>query len=547
MSEPDQTPETAPGGRGFAPAATGICLTIWLATVLLGSLSSITRDDPIESFNHPDRVLVHSVERPQVWAEGLADKVGSRLPGLASELDDGAMMAAGAELYADVAERLEALASRIEDTDSSDGPSAAAAERRRQACLLLVRGAALAAESGDADWPDWLDLARATGAGNSQQLDGIEADLRAATGMHATEADAAGPEADAASGPTTADSDPVDAGVERGDESDDGVADAEPPVEPEPLEFDPSLSTAIIELAHATRVGDESLRELWQGWRKDTGADAAARLVRLALVAAGLALLGLVALLLVSVLPAAFVRLDSPADPNHWPATADGLGLFARYAVAFVLVSSLLAIAGGGLGGHDGIPLTLGISALVSSLPILLFARLRWFGEPPGSLRRALGLGLDRGRSWRLVPVVAAGWVLALGGLYTVTTLATGLGAGSDPFSNPFLELIVGSSAIDRARLLLEACVWAPLFEELAFRAALFGGLRRRLPFLPAALISGGLFGMAHVYEPAGMLGIAWVGVALAWIYERTRSIWAPILVHALFNFGQLQLAFLLA
>jgi membrane protease YdiL (CAAX protease family) len=78
----------------------------------------------------------------------------------------------------------------------------------------------------------------------------------------------------------------------------------------------------------------------------------------------------------------------------------------------------------------------------------------------------------------------------------------------------------------------------APISEELFFRGFLFGGLRGKLSFWPAALISGAFFGSIH------LLGGSWevipplavFGVLLAWLYERTGSIGPPILMHALQN-----------
>jgi hypothetical protein len=78
----------------------------------------------------------------------------------------------------------------------------------------------------------------------------------------------------------------------------------------------------------------------------------------------------------------------------------------------------------------------------------------------------------------------------------------------------------------------------APISEELFFRGFLFGGLRGKLSFWPAALISGAFFGSIH------LLGGSWevipplavFGILLAWLYERTGSIGPPILMHALQN-----------
>ena len=53
---------------------------------------------------------------------------------------------------------------------------------------------------------------------------------------------------------------------------------------------------------------------------------------------------------------------------------------------------------------------------------------------------------------------------------------------------------------------LVEYVIFAPCFEELAFRGLLFAILRRKFRFLPAALISAGIFGVAHGYGLVGLL-----------------------------------------
>ena len=88
--------------------------------------------------------------------------------------------------------------------------------------------------------------------------------------------------------------------------------------------------------------------------------------------------------------------------------------------------------------------------------------------------------------------------------------------------------------------------VWVQVFlivicaassEELCFRGMLFGGLRKRLPAIGAALISGAIFGGLHA-----ITGITAVppliifGVVLALLYEKTGSILPGVILHALNN-----------
>jgi hypothetical protein len=54
-----------------------------------------------------------------------------------------------------------------------------------------------------------------------------------------------------------------------------------------------------------------------------------------------------------------------------------------------------------------------------------------------------------------------------------------------------------------------------------------------------AALISSGIFGLLHYTDPdsiAVVPQLALLGVLLAWLYERTGSLWPPIILHVLNN-----------
>ena len=80
--------------------------------------------------------------------------------------------------------------------------------------------------------------------------------------------------------------------------------------------------------------------------------------------------------------------------------------------------------------------------------------------------------------------------------------------------------------------------VAAPLSEELFFRGFMFAGLRRSIPLWPAAVLSAAIWGALHL--GGGNIGVAIqlaiFGVILAWLYERSGTLWAPILAHATNN-----------
>ncbi len=86
------------------------------------------------------------------------------------------------------------------------------------------------------------------------------------------------------------------------------------------------------------------------------------------------------------------------------------------------------------------------------------------------------------------------------------------------------------------ASVILIAIV-APISEELFFRGMFFGGLRGRMSFLPAALISATVFGSLHLPTGASTVPpLVLLGFLLAWVYERSGSLWPAIILHVINN-----------
>jgi uncharacterized protein len=100
-------------------------------------------------------------------------------------------------------------------------------------------------------------------------------------------------------------------------------------------------------------------------------------------------------------------------------------------------------------------------------------------------------------------------------------------------------DLGLGHGAFGTIAAGLLIVVAAPIAEEIFFRGFIFGGLRRRLAFPGAAVLSGLIFGVFH-FTGADSIGVvpqlALLGFALAWLYEETGSIYPPIAVHAVNN-----------
>jgi membrane protease YdiL (CAAX protease family) len=74
----------------------------------------------------------------------------------------------------------------------------------------------------------------------------------------------------------------------------------------------------------------------------------------------------------------------------------------------------------------------------------------------------------------------------------------------------------------------------APLLEEFLFRGLVFRGLRRTAR--PAVAVVGSAIIFAIVHPPISFVPVFVLGILAAVGFERTRSLWTPIVAHATYN-----------
>ena len=85
------------------------------------------------------------------------------------------------------------------------------------------------------------------------------------------------------------------------------------------------------------------------------------------------------------------------------------------------------------------------------------------------------------------------------------------------------------------AAMISAAVIGAPIAEEIIFRGYLYPVAKKYTSTWFAAMFTGVLFGVVHM-NLLGLPILALMGVALAVLYERTGSLWAPIFCHMAFN-----------
>jgi membrane protease YdiL (CAAX protease family) len=81
----------------------------------------------------------------------------------------------------------------------------------------------------------------------------------------------------------------------------------------------------------------------------------------------------------------------------------------------------------------------------------------------------------------------------------------------------------------------LLACVVGPIAEEFLFRGVLYPTIRRQAAAPLAMIITGAVFALIHT-NVIGFLPITLLGGLLAYVYERTGSLLAPMAVHVIHN-----------
>ena len=146
-----------------------------------------------------------------------------------------------------------------------------------------------------------------------------------------------------------------------------------------------------------------------------------------------------------------------------------------------------------------------------------------------GSSRRRLD---DAVKTGMLSYVTLFPWLVLLLMLISWAARALGFQPPMEPIHRLlFLEQRAGVLLLT----ILLTCVIGPIAEEFFFRGVVYSTIRNRTPRVVAMLISGGLFAATHT-NLIGFVPIGVLGCLLAYLYERTGSLAAPIAVHVFHN-----------
>lgn len=168
-----------------------------------------------------------------------------------------------------------------------------------------------------------------------------------------------------------------------------------------------------------------------------------------------------------------------------------------------------------------------GITSLVGNIVALSLAFLLIYAVH-GNTRKSLFITVPRFRF--IIPAVALGASLNLLSDAAVRLIPFSAEA-VEKYNSLYSFLGEGNAFIE----FVSVAIAAPAVEELIFRGAVYGTLKRGMPRAAAILISALLFGAAH----GNLISFTFtflLGVALALAFDASRSIFVPIIVHVAFN-----------
>jgi membrane protease YdiL (CAAX protease family) len=228
--------------------------------------------------------------------------------------------------------------------------------------------------------------------------------------------------------------------------------------------------------------------------------------------------------------------VPSPVPPrpdaeDRWPLTEWSTREFLPVALmpfGLVLFAYYLVFGFLGWNSDGGGVLVTAVQQVALLVPVAIYVR-----RTRGSLAP---LGLRRG-GWRagdvFVGIGAGLGAIAAGAIVIAITIAIVRAVTGNVPSNPSaLEDTSGPWLVLNA---LMAVLLAPICEEVYFRGFLFQGLRGRMRFVWAASLSGSFFAFVHV-EPIRFFGLAVMGLILAAVFERRRTLVSSMAAHATVN-----------
>ncbi len=220
--------------------------------------------------------------------------------------------------------------------------------------------------------------------------------------------------------------------------------------------------------------------------------------------------------------------VEEPSAPQ--PAAWGELGLYLAVGIGGLVLTSVIA-------GYFIREFSITLSIVAYALNVLCLGGAAWLLGVVRHRWTWAEFGLRSAHwTWLVIALIATLAVLPLrlivAGL--VQTAFGGLGPGMQMRMDLFAP--EGFSWLNFGVTLLGAGLLAPVAEEFYFRGLIHRWFMTRFSFWPRVLLSSLIFALGHI-DTAGVVAASFImGIVLAALFERSRSLWVPIIIHVINN-----------
>ena len=204
--------------------------------------------------------------------------------------------------------------------------------------------------------------------------------------------------------------------------------------------------------------------------------------------------------------------------PKHYPSIAQSFGASGIVILGMLMLSPVM-ITLNNLIGKEASMLIYYVLAI--GIPCWIVFQIRKSETGQASFKLKI-------ENKRIIPFIILGTIALLWGV--ISPLASTIPM-SDEIKKAFMDF-GGKTGLYSFMLMVIA---APVLEEILFRGILLDRLLKRYSPLKSILVSSFLFGIVHLNPWQFVTGFV-IGIFAGWVYYRTSSLLAAIIIHASAN-----------
>jgi len=203
---------------------------------------------------------------------------------------------------------------------------------------------------------------------------------------------------------------------------------------------------------------------------------------------------------------------------NTYPSIAQSFGITGIIILVMILLSIVTPIITE-VTGSEISTLLFEISAM--GIPFLIVNRIR----KKKTAQKSFNLTI---KNKRIVPfIIVVGAALLLGIVAPITSLI--------PMPESIKIEFIKAASQTGILTFIYMVIAAPILEELIFRGIILDGLLKKHSPILSILISSVLFGIVHLSPWSFVTGLI-MGVFMGWVYYKSKSLLATVIIHASAN-----------